>query len=161
MTFDPESRAVRIVMAWVQGYNHNKYWSRRGKVVDSRYKNIVLKMYYLFYIKRIDGKFNCSFGTNYNDGATFKTPPKLPHGPKGIIVGHDVLVGEHLTIFQHATLTRGASIIGDNVMIGAGAVVLPGRDIGGNAKIGANVVVVENVPNNATVVPQKPRVILR
>ena len=46
-------------------------------------------------------------------------------------------------------------------MIGAGAKILPGVIIGSNVKIGANCVVVEDVPDNATVVLPKPRIICR
>jgi serine O-acetyltransferase len=49
--------------------------------------------------------------------------------------------------------------IGDNVLIGAGAKILPGVTIGNNVKIGANSVVVEDIPDNAIVVLQKPRIL--
>ena len=52
-------------------------------------------------------------------------------------------------------------MIGDNVMLGAGSKVLPGVTIGNNVKVGANCVVVEDIPDNATVVLPKPRIILR
>ncbi|MDA1472755.1 MULTISPECIES: hypothetical protein [Bacteroides] len=44
-------------------------------------------------------------------------------------------------------------------MIGAGAKILPSVTIGNNVKVGANCVVVEDVPDNCTVVLPKPRVI--
>ena len=44
----------------------------------------------------------------------------------------------------------------------AGCTVLSDvKHIGNNAKIGANTIVIEDVPDNATVVMQKPRVIIR
>jgi hypothetical protein len=46
-------------------------------------------------------------------------------------------------------------------LIGAGAKILPGVSIGNNVKVGANAVVVEDVPDNATVVLPKPRIILK
>lgn len=46
-------------------------------------------------------------------------------------------------------------------MIGAGAKILPGVIIGNNIKIGANAVVVENIPDNVTVVLPKSRVIIK
>ncbi|WP_350354917.1 DapH/DapD/GlmU-related protein [Bacteroides fragilis] len=49
----------------------------------------------------------------------------------------------------------------DNVMIGAGAKILPSVTIGNNVKVGANCVVVEDVPDNCTVVLPKPRVIAK
>lgn len=162
MAFDPNSKLSQFAWSLLSGYNHQKYWSRRQKVIDSSYKNSILKLYFLIYIKRIDAKFNCSFGTNYNAGATFAAPPKLPHGPKGIIVGHDVTFGHGVTIYQHSTVTHGGkTIIGNNVLIGAGAVILPGCHLGENSKVGANAVVTEEIPQNATVVPQKCRIILK
>lgn len=50
-------------------------------------------------------------------------------------------------------------IIGDYVELGAGAKVLPNVKIGNHVHIGANCVVVEDIPDNATVVLQKPRII--
>ena len=55
----------------------------------------------------------------------------------------------------------GGTVIGDNVMLGAGSKILPGVTIGNNVKVGANCVVVEDIPDNATVVLPKPRIILR
>jgi serine O-acetyltransferase len=55
----------------------------------------------------------------------------------------------------------GGGKIGDNVTLGAGCFVKAGVNIGNNVKVGANAVVVEDVPDNATVVLQKPRIIIR
>lgn len=159
MAFDTDSKFAHFVMGLIQGYNHKRYWSRRAKLLDPRYKNVLLKLYYLLYIKHVDGKFNCSFGTNYNSGARFATPPKLPHGPKGIIVGPDAIIGRNVVIYQHVTITRGGVNIGNKVLLGVGSVVLPGNKVGNNVKIGANAVVVEDIPDGATVVLQKPRII--
>ena len=54
----------------------------------------------------------------------------------------------------------GGGKIGNNVMFGAGAKVLPGIKIGNNVKIGANCVVIEDIPDNATVVLPRPRIIV-
>ncbi|MGL5980484.1 MAG: serine O-acetyltransferase [Phocaeicola sp.] len=112
-------------------------------------------------IKRSDA-FNCaSFGTNLNNGANFLSPPHLPHGPNGIIIGHDVIIGYNSTIYQQVTIAHGNVVIGNNCLIGAGAKILPNVRIGDNVRIGANCVVVEDIPDNATVVMPKPRVILQ
>lgn len=114
----------------------------------------------ILYLKT-DAWHHCSFGTNLNAGTYFKTPPNLPHGPNGIIVGHDLKIGANCTIFQQVTIAHGGTVIGDNVLLGAGCKVLPGVVIGNNVKVGANCVVVEDIPDNATVVLPKPRIILR
>lgn len=148
MTFSFNNKFGKYILSFIQKHNHSKYWSRREKVINPQYRNSILKLYYLYYIKKTDAYHNCSFGTNYNSGAIFKSPPHLPHGPKGIIVGHNV------------TIAHGGGQIGDHVLLSTGSVVLPGKTIGDNAKIGANAVVVGDVPDGATLVLNKPRMIV-
>lgn len=155
------SRIGRRILSWIQHYNHSKYWHRRSVVTNPSDKtNVLIKLYYLYYIKKTDAYHNCSFGTNLNSGSYFSTPPRLPHGPNGIIIGHDLKIGCNCTICQQVTLAHGGGRIGDNVLLGAGAKVLAGVSIGDNVKVGANCVVVENIPDNATVVLPKPRILL-
>lgn len=67
---------TRKIMAIVSGYDHQKYWHRRSVVVNpNNGVNSLLKMYYLLWIKRIDSKHHCSFGTSYNSGALFVSSP--------------------------------------------------------------------------------------
>lgn len=161
-SFSFQHKLGRILLSWIQHYNHEKYWKRRAVVTNPQNKsNLLLKLWYLYYIKKTDAYHNCSFGTNLNSGAFFASPPHLPHGPNGIIVGHDVCIGSRITIFQQVTISHGEVIIGDNVMLGAGAKVLPGVTIGNYVKVGANCVVCEDIPDNATVVLLKPRIILK
>lgn len=160
--FSFQHKLGRVLLSWIQHYNHEKYWKRRDIVINPNDKTyLLLKLYYLYYIKRTDAYHNCSFGTNLNSGAYFATPPHLPHGPKGIIVGHDVRIGANSIIYQQVTIAQGGVKILNNVLIGAGEKILPGVSIGNNVKVGANAVVVEDVPDNATVVLPKPRIILK
>lgn len=53
----------------------------------------------------------------------------------------------------------GAPIIGDNVYVGAGAKIIGKIRIGNNVRIGANCIVVEDIPDNCTVVMAKSRII--
>lgn len=159
MGFSFENKFGRWILSVIQKYNHRKYWRRREKVVNPSYKNVLLKLYYLYYIKRVDAFHNCSFGTNYNAGTIFKSPPNLPHGPRNIIVGHDLTIGENVTIYHTVTLAHGGSIVGDNVIFSTGSVLLPGRNVGNNCRIGANAVVIEHIEDDCTVVLPKPRII--
>lgn len=161
MGFEFNNIYGKKILSIIQKYNHEKYWSRREKVLNKNYRNKLLKLYYLYYIKKVDAYHNCSFGTNYNSGTIFKTPPILPHGPKNIIVGHDLIIGKNVTIFHTVTLAHGGSIVGDNVVFSTGSVLLAGRNVGNNSIIGANAIVVEDIPDNCTVVLQKPRIIKR
>lgn len=46
-------------------------------------------------------------------------------------------------------------------MIGAGAKIIGNVHVGNNVRIGANAIVVDDIPDNCTVVMNKPRVIVR
>ena len=87
------------------------------------------------------------------------SPPNLPHGPNGIIVGGDVRIGRGCTIYHQVTIAGGGVVIGDYVELGAGARVLPNVKIGNYVHVGANCIVLEDVPDYATVVLPKPRII--
>jgi serine acetyltransferase len=149
----------------IQHYNPEKYWRRRQIVVDPNAKIPKwLKWYYLYYVKKCDAYNNASFGTYMNEGAKFAEPPYLMHGLNGIIIGKATVVGRKCVIGQQVTIQDdigGGVKIHDNCMIGAGAKILSPSNIGNNVRIGANAVVKGNIPDNATVVPQKSRIIIR
>lgn len=111
----------------------------------------------------MDAFNNASLGTHLGYGAQFSGIPNFPHGLYGIVVSHNAVIGSNCTIYHQVTIGEGnggAPIIGDNVLIGAGAKVIGQIKIGNNVKIGAGCVVTDNVPDNATVVSQKARIIL-
>lgn len=161
-SFSFDHKFGKYLLRFIQRYNHKKYWKRRAIVIDPKNKtNILIKLYYLYYIKKTDAYHNCSFGTNLNSGTTFETPPILPHGPNGIIIGHDLKIGKNVKIYHQVTMAHGGGTVGDNVIFGAGSKLLEGFNVGNNVKIGANAVVVEHVGDDAVVVLQKPRVIYK
>ena len=148
----------------VQHYNPKKYWKFRQQVIGQNQVPKIIKLFKLFYIKRCDAFNNASLGTHIGYGATFDSIPKFPHGLYGIIVSHNARIGKNATIFHQVTIgegTGGAPTIGDNCLIGAGAKITGNIHIGNNVKIGTNCVVVEDIPDNATVVLSKPRIIIR
>ncbi len=162
--FSFQNKFAHWVWARINHYDHNKYWKRRSIITDPNDKTFfLLKLYYLYYIKKTDSRHNSSFGTTIGSGAQFATPPVLLHGPNGIIVGHNVKVGKNCTIMQQVTIEESEDgiIIGDNVFIGAGAKILKNVHIGDNCLIGANAVVVEDMPSYSTCVLSKPRIIKR
>ncbi|MFV0587858.1 transferase [Bacteroides reticulotermitis] len=157
-----KSPLQKWLLAWVHGYDHEKYWKRRSIVINSKDKTPkLIKLYYLLWIKRIDARHHCSFGTNLNAGSEFATPPFLPHGPNGIICGHDIKVGAGCIIYHQVTIAGGNVKIGEYTELGAGVKVLPNVKIGSHCHIGANAVVVEDVPDYATCVLTKPRIIVK
>ena len=90
--------------------------------------------------------------------------PVLPHGLQGIFISRYASVGERCRIYQNVTIGEvngRAPQIGDNCLIGANAVLVGDIRIGSGARIGAGAAVSFDVPPNATVVAQPPRVIVR
>lgn len=162
MDISENNRFVIFFMTIITRYNHDKYWKRRDYVTNPEKKNVLKKLWYLLYIKRVDSYWHCTFGTGYNQGSKFSTPPTLWHGPNGIIMGYNAVIGRNVIICQRVTIEQGAPVyIGDNVLLGSNVYIKPGVKIGDNVKIGANAVVVEDIPSNSTVVMPKPRVIIR
>lgn len=104
---------------------------------------------------------------------TIEGPLRLPHGPLGCVFARSCKIGTNCTILHHVTIGGyynagnqeigwgGAPQIGNNVFIGAGAKLIGKIKIGNNVKIGAGCVVVTDIPDNATVVMHKPRIIIK
>lgn len=93
---------------------------------------------------------------------------ETPHQFYGIFISQGTVMGSGCTVFQQVTIgsntladsdKNGSPVIGDNVYIGAGAKIIGNVTIGSNVRIGANCVVFTDVPDGATVVLQKPRII--
>ena len=158
------SPAQRFVRSAVQRYDHEKYWRFRAVVVDPNRGSRLGDLFRLYYIKRADAFNNASMGTHRNFGAKFAAPPRLPHGLNGIIVSHNAVIGRNCTIFHQVTIGEGrggAPVIGNNVLIGAGARVIGGIRIGDNVRIGAGCVVMQDIPDNTTVIPAVPQLMIR
>jgi serine O-acetyltransferase len=82
----------------------------------------------------------------------------IDHG-SGVVIGETAEIGDRVTLYQGVTLggtgfARGKRhpTVGNDVTIGSGAKLLGPVTIGNGAKVGANTVVIEDVPENSTVV---------
>ena len=88
----------------------------------------------------------------------------IDHG-MGVVIGETAEVGDDCYFYHQVTLgvarTSGGKrhpTVGNNVIIGAGAKVLGPITVGDNARVGSNAVVLDNVPDDTTVVgiPARP-----
>ena len=97
-------------------------------------------------------------GIEIHPGATLGAGILIDHG-MGVVIGETAELGDRITIYHGTTLGgtgkekgKRHPTVGDNVVIGAGSKVLANIKIGSNSKIGANSVVLDDVPEGATVV---------
>ena len=105
MNVNPRSGFIKLIMGRVQHYNPDKYWKRREIVVDpENHTPKIVKLYYLYYIKKCDAFNNASLGTDINQGAVFESRPDLPHGLNGIIVHLKAHIGKNAVIWQQVTI---------------------------------------------------------
>lgn len=155
---------INGIIRYIQRYNHKKYWKMRKYLADNKKCNMLKALWFLYRIKRMDAFNNASLGTHIGECAYFATTPALPHGIRGIFVSHRAIIGKNAVIFHHVTIGEGrdgAPRIGDDCYIGAGAKIVGNVKIGNNVRIGAGCIVATDIPDNCTVVMEKPRIILR
>lgn len=129
------------------------------------YRTLYLKRFKLFsnILYRITMiLFNCSIPPtcDLGEGVNFGHPI-------GIVIHQNSVIGKNTIIYQNVTIgrkeskTQEAPIIGENCIVGAGACILGKIKIGDNVKIGANAVVLQDIPDNCTVVGIPGKIIKR
>lgn len=102
----------------------------------------------------IAGDFQISEGVQIMAGAVIQTGSSIGENTiinTGAVIDHDNKVGRHVHICPGAVLSGGC-IINDGAFIGAGATLIQGIRIGKNAIIAAGSVVINDVPDNSTVI---------
>ena len=106
-------------------------------------------------------------GIEIHPGATIGRRLVIDHGT-GIVIGETTEIGDDVLIYQGVTLGgtgkdtgKRHPTIGNNVMISSGAKVLGPFKVGDNSRIAAGAVVLEEVPENCTVVGVPARVVRR
>lgn len=100
-------------------------------------------------------------------GATIGRRFFIDHGI-GVVIGETTIIGDDVLLYQGVTLGGTSSkpekrhpTLGRGVVVGAGAKVLGNITLGAYSKIGAGSVVVDNVPERATVVGIPGRVVMQ
>jgi len=104
-------------------------------------------------------------GIEIHPGATLGRRIFIDHG-MGTVIGETTIIEDDVLIYQNVTLGGTGKETGKrhptikkNVVIGAGAKILGNIEIGENSRIGAGSVVIDNVPENSTVVGVPGRVV--
>ena len=119
-----------------------------------------------YLIAKIISQLNRFFtGIAIHPGAKIGDNLFIDHG-MGVVIGETSEIGKNVTIY-HAVTLGGASpsidsekqrnekrhpTIGDNVVIGSGAQIIGPVKVGAGSRIAANAVVVNDVPDNVTMV---------
>ena len=101
----------------------------------------------------------CIIGRNAQFGPGFVLVHSL-----GVVINTSVKGGRGVRIEHQVTIgaERGQSpVLGDDVFIGAGAKIVGNVRLGNHVRVGANAVVVDDVPDGATVVGIPARVVTR
>ena len=111
-------------------------------------------------------------GIEIHPGAKIGKNLFIDHG-MGVVIGETSEIGDNVTIY-HAVTLGGSSpsidserqrhekrhpTIGNDVVIGSGAQIIGPIKVGNNARIAANAVVVNDVPENSTMVGVPAKVI--
>ncbi len=104
-------------------------------------------------------------GIEIHPGAKIGKNLFIDHG-MGVVIGETSEIGNNVTIYHAVTLggispsvesdrqrdAKRHPTIGDDVVIGSGAQIIGPVKVGNGSRIAANAVVVNNVPDNATMV---------
>jgi serine O-acetyltransferase len=106
-------------------------------------------------------------GVEIHPGAQIGKRLFIDHG-MGVVIGETAIVGDDVTIYQGVTLggtgkergKRHPTIL-SHVVIGAGAQVLGNIAVGENSRVGAASVVIDDVPDNSTIVGVPGHIIFR
>jgi serine O-acetyltransferase len=106
-------------------------------------------------------------GIEIHPGAQIGKRLFIDHG-MGVVIGETAIVGDDVTIYQGVTLggtgkdkgKRHPTIL-SHVVIGTGAQVLGNITVGVNSRVGAASVVINDVPDNSTIVGVPGHIIFR
>jgi serine O-acetyltransferase len=113
---------------------------------------------YFFLARLISQVIRGFTGIEIHPGATIGKRLFIDHG-MGVVIGETCEIGDDVTIYHGVTLGgtgkdkgKRHPTIGNNVMISTGAKILGPFYVGDNARIAANAVVLQEVPEDSTVV---------
>ncbi|WP_428910367.1 serine O-acetyltransferase EpsC [Niallia sp. Krafla_26] len=121
-----------------------------------------------FFLARVVSQISRFFtGIEIHPGAKIGKKLFIDHG-MGVVIGETCEIGDNVTIYQGVTLGgtgkekgKRHPTVKDNALISSGAKVLGAITIGENAKVGAGSVVLQDVPDNSTIVGIPGRIVVQ
>ena len=157
MSRDPAARSRLEVMLCYPGYH---------AILFYRFSNAAWRRKWYLLGRLISNFSRFITGIEIHPGATIGRRFFIDHG-MGVVVGETSEVGDDVTLYQGVTL-GGTSLekgkrhptLGNGVIVGSGAQVLGPLNIGGAARIGANAVVLQDVPQGATMVGIPAKIVM-
>lgn len=130
-----------------------------------RFANKLKKMGVPFLPRYISYLTRIITGIEIHPSATIGERLFIDHG-EGVVIGETAIIGDDVIIYQQATLGgtgkeqgKRHPTVKNNVIIGAGAKILGNITIGNHVRVGAGSVVVNDVPDNCTVVGIPGRIV--
>jgi serine O-acetyltransferase len=152
---DPAPRSRWEIMlypgVWALFYHRIAHWLYRGR------------MYFLARVVNHFSRFLTAI--DIHPGAKIGRNFFIDHG--FTVIGETAEIGDNVTIYQCVTLggtnpTNGVAgkrhpTLKDNVIIGSGAQIIGPITVGERARVGANAVVLDDVPDGATMIGLKAR----
>ncbi|WP_199616596.1 serine O-acetyltransferase EpsC [Paenibacillus alkalitolerans] len=155
---DPAARSTLEVILTYSGLH--AIWAHR--IAHALYRSR------LFGLARVVSQVSRFFtGIEIHPGARIGKRLFIDHG-MGVVIGETCEIGDDVILYQGVTLGgtgkekgKRHPTIGNNVVIGSGAKVLGSFTVGDYSRIGANAVVLQEVPDNSTVVGNPGRIVRR
>lgn len=127
-------------------------------ILFHRYSHKLYKKKHYFLARLISQLIRGFTGIEIHPGATIGKGLFIDHG-MGVVIGETCEIGDNVTIYHGVTLGgtgkdhgKRHPTIGNNVMISTGAKILGPFKVGDNSRIAANAVVLQEVPEDSTVV---------
>ncbi len=155
---DPAAQSSFII--WLTYPGLHARWSH---VVEHWLWNHGLKS-----LARISSQFTRFMtGVEIHPGAVIGRRFFIDHA-MAVIIGETTIIGDDCTLYQGVTLGgtgketgKRHPTLGNNVLVGVNAAVLGDIYLGDNSKVGGGAVVVNDVPDNSTVIGIPGRVVVR
>ena len=157
MVRDPAARSRIEVVFCYSGYH---------AILFYRFANLAWRRKFYLIGRLISSVARFITGIEIHPGAEIGQRFFIDHG-MGVVVGETSKIGDDVTLYQGVTL-GGTSLekgkrhptIGDGVIIGSGAQVLGPLNVSDGARIGANAVVLQDVPQGATMVGIPAKIVM-